>query len=263
MSPTHAFILIATQHLYREHACQLIRDLRTYTRFYTNPIFEPQIICCTDQISHFTLRRESTLRQGVDYCLITHEPWPLVTLHRYRTICEAAGLLRRSVKYVYYLDADLRVVAPLLPEDMEHPLIGVAHPGWFRHPRIPYGTPEYRRDHAFFYDPYTYRQYGIPYLASGVQGGEVDTYLDICKLLRDMIASEEQAGRIPLWHDESAWNWVVRDRLRFDLHTHILDPSYCYCPAHPHPDATPRIVANPEPRPHHPPKPLLKPKPKV
>lgn len=241
MSSKHAILLIATRE-YLSYLSELVQGIHDYwPKASTNP---PQIIVCTD---HSASSIGHLHYLGVEHFPIPHEPWPLVTLHRYATLLKASGLLRRSVTHLYHMDVDMRIVAPLLPEDLEHPLVSVAHPGYWRSPN-PYGTPENRPGYAFAHI--------IPtlYIAGGFQGGSVTCYLRAATTLARLIEREEQEGRIPLWHDESAWNWywatgqarrlVEARHPREDTSYRPvrLDPSYCYSQQHPHPELIPRIV---------------------
>ncbi len=218
MSTAIGIFLIATNK-YREFLPPLVEDIRHHFR---PDGMQPRIAIASDI--------DTGLGDAWHYC--PHEPWPLVTLKRYSIMADALHLLS-DCPYVFYIDADMRIVSNVHSLVLNR-LTAVCHPGYYgiRNPRrLPF---EYRLQHAFHLV-----QPDLPYAAGGFQGGEFDRYYGVCQTLAKLIDDELSVGRIPLWHDESAWNWYLNVRGRDAV---FLSPEYCYSYQHAH-VVTPRIVA--------------------
>jgi histo-blood group ABO system transferase len=141
---------------------------------------------------------------------ISHQPWPAMTLLRYH-IMSAVDL--SGYDYVYYIDADMRFVAPV-GDEIFGQLVAVQHPGYFRGGG---GWETNRNSNAWM--PECKRK---NYIAGGFQGGS--EYVKAFTHLRQMIDEDMAKGYIAKWHDESYWNRlksISGGRFKF------LDPSYC------------------------------------
>jgi hypothetical protein len=137
---------------------------------------------------------------GVTWLPWGHVPWPAPTLLRYHAITSYAALLRDTVDRLLYLDVDMRVVGSC--EQLWGPdLIAVAHPGYRDTPPAerPYESRPASR-------AFTLGDASVPYVAGGVQGGSVETFLQVSATLRDAISADLAEGLIARWHDESHWN---------------------------------------------------------
>jgi histo-blood group ABO system transferase len=141
---------------------------------------------------------------------IEHEPWPAMTLKRYH-IMSAVDL--SGYDYLYYIDADMRFVAPV-GDEIFGKLVAVQHPGYFKGGG---GWELNRNCNAWM--PECKRK---NYIAGGFQGGS--DYIGWFRPLKSMIDEDIERGTVARWHDESYWN-----RLK-GYHKNvfkILDPSYC------------------------------------
>jgi hypothetical protein len=132
---------------------------------------------------------------------VEHEPWPGVTLHRYRTILTARQSLLETGDFTFYCDADMRFVKHF-GEEILGSIVAVRHPGYvnIRPPQLPYE----RRPQSLAWVPTTQ---GFRYYAGGFQGGRTARYLAIADELNTRIAADERTGIVAAWHDESFWNW--------------------------------------------------------
>jgi hypothetical protein len=192
-----------------------------YTRFVQQLIdsaelfFLPGLETCylihTDNPNCLPSEDLSRIFRPIFFHLIRHEPWPYPTLHRYRTIITSrnSSQLIQSPAFSppnhYYIDVDMRFVRPVGPEIIK-PLVGVQHPGYLHTP------PQYlplERDPSSHFFVSTHNPYPT-YFAGGFQGGGL--YLNACRKLMEMIDAERRDNnRFPVWHDESAWNWYLRN----------------------------------------------------
>lgn len=136
------------------------------------------------------------------YFHIDHLPWPLITLLRYQTFIRYEEVLR-TYDYLYYIDADMKVVAPIGKEILGE-RVACQHPGL-------YGKPvEYL---PFEYEPKSTACIGLPigtmynkYFFGALQGGSSTEFLKMSRILRDRINADLKNNYIAIWHDESQMN---------------------------------------------------------
>ncbi len=128
-------------------------------------------------------------------------PWPLGTL--LRPFWYRITLRESQSNYIFAMDADLRVVAPLDWSKMVGRTVAVLHPGFTGRHAKP-GTFE-RNPASAAYVPPTHTE---PYFAGGLWGGEREAFLDVCNRACKIIETDLRAGRIPIWHDESVMNRI-------------------------------------------------------
>jgi histo-blood group ABO system transferase len=149
------------------------------------------------------------LRQTYNH-LIQHEPWPAMTLKRYHIM---SGANLSGYDYVYYIDADMRFVAPV-GDEIFGELVGVQHPGFYR------GGGSWEDNQAS--QAFVYTRMRKQYIAGGFQGGS--DYCMVMPFLMHMIDEDEKTGNRAKWSDESHWNALFAySPNKFK----ILDPSYC------------------------------------
>jgi histo-blood group ABO system transferase len=139
-----------------------------------------------------------------------HEPWPAMTLKRYHIM---SGADLSGYDYVYYIDADMRFVAPV-GDEIFGQLVGVQHPGFYR------GGGSWETNPKS--EAYVKPKDRVKYLAGGFQGGA--NYYDLCFGIDIMISNDAGDGITAVWHDESYWNCIYT---LFKNKFTILDPSYC------------------------------------
>jgi histo-blood group ABO system transferase len=141
---------------------------------------------------------------------IEHEPWPAMTLKRYHIM---SGADLSGYDYVYYVDADMRFVAPV-GDEIFGELVGVQHPGFYR------GGGAWETNMRS--EAYVFPQDRKKYLAGGFQGGT--RYYNFCTYLKEGIDNDTFKGVTAVWHDESHWNSTFA---LVPQHFNLLDPSYC------------------------------------
>lgn len=147
---------------------------------------------------------------------ISHQPWPYVTLYRYRHIANASQYLQ-SFKYLFMCDADMEFVGHI-GDELLGGLVATIHGGHAKTPptKLPFLNCPKSRAHI-------QRGTGTRYYAGGFQGGETQRYLSACAAMAEAIEIDEKIGYIADWHDESHWNaYLVRNPPNV-----VLSPSYC------------------------------------
>ena len=124
-----------------------------------------------------------------------------------------SGVDLSGYDYVYYIDADMRFVAPVGDEILGE-LVGVQHPGFYRGG----GSWEISQLSEAFVPTMLRKEY----ICGGFQGGS--RYVKAFNILRLLIDEDEKTGNRAKWNDESHWNnYYAYLHLAFT----ILSPSYC------------------------------------
>jgi histo-blood group ABO system transferase len=145
-----------------------------------------------------------------------HEPWPGVTLHRYRTILASCDGLE-SADYTFYLDADMLFVRPVCDEIFSD-LVATLSQGCENDApdQLPY---ESRLESTACVHPRWRRRY----YAGAFQGGRTRSWLSAAEEMRDAIERDEGRDLTARCHDESHWNRYLA------VHRPTLELSADYC----------------------------------
>ena len=125
-----------------------------------------------------------------------------------------SGVDLSGYDYVYYIDADMRFVAPVGDEIFGR-LVGVQHPGFYRGG----GSWETNKRSQAYVEP----EKRINYIAGGFQGGD-QTFFRFCRYLSQNIDADNHIGVCAIHNDESHWNSTFAI---VPEHFALLDPSYC------------------------------------
>lgn len=133
---------------------------------------------------------------------LDHEPWPGITIHRYRTFLREAAWLLDS-DFTFYCDVDMEFLRPVGEEILSN-LVCVIHPG-FRTRAAPDLAFE-KRPESTAYVPLAMRK---RYYAGGFQGGRTTRWLEACRVMDERIRRDEANGIVAIHHDESHWNWFL------------------------------------------------------
>ena len=145
-----------------------------------------------------------------------HLPWPLPTLLRYQAI---AGYRTEfpTDGVLVYVDIDMRFVGPVDFRSITG-VFAVEHPGYVNAgpEQLPYET---RPESAFALEASA----GSKYFCGGVQGGESTIFLEAVQELAGRIQIDLDKGVVPIWHDESAWNWWCAN----NRPNQVLSSDYC------------------------------------
>lgn len=156
---------------------------------------------------------------GLRVISVEHNEWPGMTIRRYPIFLEHAAEFE-SMDYLYYLDADMRVIGKV-GEEILGDLVGTLHPGFHDQPRAKF-TYERRRESRAWVAP----EEGTRYFCGAFQGGKTERFLEAARMMAEWIDKDAAHGITAVWHDESHWNRYLIDHEP----SLALSPSYCWYP---------------------------------
>lgn len=188
--------------------------------------------------------------------VIPTEPieWPHPTLMRYHLFLNEEEKLK-DYDYIFYLDADMRVVQKISDEVLGEDLTVALHPMYDLNPTfIPPYEPNknsaafiprlghiiddaaWRKGEIKTGKPEEIRSWGGQprfrplYLAGGFQGGKADKFIEIMKLMKENIDKDFNKNYTAIWNDESHWNKAVFETRGPILGKEVivLGPEYIY-----------------------------------
>lgn len=157
--------------------------------------------------------------------------WPHPTLMRYHLFLQQEEALK-EYDYIYYMDADMRVVDTVGEEILGQGLTMAEHPM--------YAT---RKEYVPPYEPNNVSTAFIPrlgcvvtneenkqwfkplYAAGGFQGGTSSEFITAMKVMKENIDKDFNNNYIAIWNDESHWNKYLSE---YKGHLTVLSPSYVY-----------------------------------
>ncbi len=161
--------------------------------------------------------------------------WPAPTLMRYHLFLQQEEKLK-EYDYIFYLDADMRVVDKISDEILGEGLTVAEHPMYsLRREYVPPYEPN--KDSAAYIPRLgiLLEENGKPrfkplYLAGGFQGGISALFIESMKRMKENIDKDFNKNYVAIWNDESHWNKEVFDHANpLDGHpTIVLSPSYIF-----------------------------------
>ena len=137
---------------------------------------------------------------------------PFVTLRRYDLFLNASQkLLEGSYTYVYFINADVYMKRPLAPSRLlldlpsVPPLTACKHPGRYSdNPLHLYYISERNPESRAYFDSLSYT-----YVCGGFNGGQPESFVQMCKDLSEWTAQDLSKGILPIWNDETILNRYV------------------------------------------------------
>ena len=136
----------------------------------------------------------------------------------------------KDYDYIFYMDADMRVVAKISDEIMGEGLTAAEHPMYSlrKHYIPPYepnpnSTAYIKRPGKVVNENGTLR-FKPYYYAGGFQGGTAESFLEAMKILKKNIDKDFDNNYISIWNDESHWNKYLSEHEP----NIVLSPSYVY-----------------------------------
>jgi hypothetical protein len=148
--------------------------------------------------------------------------WPYSTLMRFE-IFNNSKKLYTDLDYLYFFNANMLFVDEVnrdfLPTK-DKKLSFLQHPGFYNKVKKLFTYERNMKSLAGIE-----KEKGEYYFAGGLNGGEKDTYLEMCSVLEKNIVKDLDNQFIAIWHDESHLNKYAIDHS--DI-IKVLDPSYGY-----------------------------------
>src|SRR3990167_4872488 len=161
--------------------------------------------------------------------------WPAPTLMRYHLFLQQEEKLK-EYDYLFYLDADMRVVDKISDEILGDGLTTAEHQMYSLRPQ--YIPPYEPNKESEAYVPRLGQivlegdkpRFKPLYLAGGFQGGVREKFIKAMRIMRDRIDKDFNRNYTAIWNDESHWNkYVFENANPVDGHpTIVLPPSYIY-----------------------------------
>lgn len=156
--------------------------------------------------------------------------WPAPTLMRYHLFLQQEEKLK-DYDYIFYLDADMRVLTKISDEVLGTGLTAAEHPMYSL--RKEYIPPYEPNPDSTAYIPRPGKvvdENGKPrfkpyYYAGGFQGGVASEWIAAMKVMRDKIDIDFNNNYTAIWNDESHWNRYLFD---YQGDSIVLSPSYIY-----------------------------------
>ena len=167
--------------------------------------------------------------------IIPAEPveWPAPTLMRYHLFLNEEEKLSKY-DYIFYMDADMRVVDKISDEVLGESLTAAPHPGYAVTPRLipPYEpNPEsgaYIQRLGRVVDEGGKPRFMPFYAAGGFQGGVSKDFIKAMKNMKASIDADFDKNYTAIWNDESHWNRFLWEYQKKGGKITFLDPSYVY-----------------------------------
>ena len=197
----------------------LIIATNKYISFLDNLLSSADEYFLQDQnVEYFVFTNHDAIeiksKRKINLIKIEHEPWPWMTLGRYKIFSSNATCFE-GMDYLFYCDADMKFCNTVGTEILSD-RVATQHPG-FCGGR---GTPETNPRSLACVHHFENMQY----LAGGFNGGTKKEYLKMSEKLSKNIEKDLENNIIAIWHDESHINRYFID----NPPTKILDPGYCY-----------------------------------
>lgn len=185
---------------------------------------------------------KETIQEAVDFVrntqgvnIIETEPvaWPAPTLMRYHLFLNEEEKLK-DYEYLFYMDADMRVVDKITDDILGPALTTAPHPGYAVSPKM---VPPYEPDKdstAYIFRLHQIIQEGdkarlMPfYAAGGFQGGTSQSFIEAMKVMKGRIDKDFNNNYVAIWNDESHWNKYLWEYQSKGGQITFLDVSYIY-----------------------------------
>lgn len=189
---------------------------------------------------------DRTLGHKVDYFLWTDIPegtnygatvfptepveWPMPTLMRYHLFLQQEELLK-EYDYIFYMDADMRVVDFIDNEILgdgltaaQHPMYALRHQYWNPYEPNPESAAYIKQPGRLIQNDDGKQMFQPLYLAGGFQGGTSSSFIKAMKAMKKGIDKDFMNNYMARWNDESHWNKYLYDHPP----SVVLSPAYIY-----------------------------------
>lgn len=167
-----------------------------------------------------------------DVNIIETEPvtWPAPTLMRYHLFLNEEEKLK-EYDYIFYMDADMRVVGTVGDEILCDGITAAEHPMYsLRKEYIPPYEPNVesaayiKRPGKVLVDESGNKRFKPYYYAGGFQGGVAKKFISAMKILKAGVDKDFNNNYVAIWNDESHWNKYLSE----NEPGVVLSPAYIY-----------------------------------
>lgn len=217
-------------------AAQQIYFKREGLKFWveaTKPITDNDIKLFYESMKYVLQLSQEDLKKNLEGTnLIETEgmEWPIPTLMRYHLFLNEEEKLK-DYDYVFYLDADMRVVAKVSDEILGEGITAAEHPMYSLSKEfIPPYEPNpkstaYIKRPGKVVDMNGQPRFKPYYYAGGFQGGISVEFIAAMKTMKENIDKDFNNNYMAIWNDESHWNRFLFDYMGPTL---VLSPAYIY-----------------------------------
>ncbi len=146
--------------------------------------------------------------------LIPSYGFPEATLYRFAILTSK----EYYCSYIYYIDIDALIVSEI-DESILGDIVAVRHPGF---DKMGGGSWETNKNS----NAYTYEENRNVYYAGGFNGGTNERFYRLMTRMKRDIEDDEKRGVIPVWHDESIFNFYLSE-MKPSEYFRELDSRYC------------------------------------
>ena len=183
------------------------------------PDFEKKYFVFTDNNELYAMENSN-----VSLIKIDAQPWPLITLCRFRSFLSVEDELKK-LDYLMFSNANMvcdEIITPeeFLPRPSEGEKISVTiHPGYEGKEKLYW--PYERNKKSKAYVPWNC---GQNYVIGAMFSGTSEAFLNMSRTLNNNIEADLKKNIIAKWHDESHLNRYIinKEGIRY------LSPAYCY-----------------------------------
>lgn len=194
--------------------------------------FQEFYLICKDLLGKFYADFDKSL-EGVSLFETGAIEWPMPTLMRYHLFLKEEDALK-DLDYLFYMDADMKVVEKVSDEILGDGLTAAPHPGYELQPK--YIPPYEPNPQSTAYIPRLGRlieeggkkRFMPFYAAGGFQGGKTKPFFKAMKVMRKNIDTDFNHGYTAIWNDESHWNKYLWEFQKRKGTITFLDQSYVY-----------------------------------
>ncbi len=241
-----ALLFVSVNNRYWPYLSQVIKDCKekfmpqhtvSYHVWTDIPELDSAEYAAIDNTEFFSA---VSLREAVQYLRTTpgieiHDTgaiqWPAPTLMRYHLFLNEEEKLK-EYDFLYYLDADMRVVDKISDEVLTDGLLAAEHPMYsLRKEYVPPYEPNKAstayipRPGAIITDEKGNTRFKPYYYAGGFQGGLAGEFITAMQTMKANIDKDFNNNYTAIWNDESHWNKYLFD---YTGKIVVLSPSYIY-----------------------------------
>lgn len=199
----------------------------------TQPMPQDKMVTALTEVSsNIVTAVKGVIDEVLSHHVYETEPieWPAPTLMRYHLFLQQEEKLN-DYDYLFYLDADMRVVTKISDEILGEGLTAAEHPMYAR-----------RKEYLAPYEPNPKSAAYIPrvgnivnengksrfverYYAGGFQGGRTHLFMKAMRRMKKTIDRDFHNNYTAIWNDESHWNKYLYTN---DDPLIVLGPEYVY-----------------------------------